>query len=271
MGVWDETWPEIWQELLLNPAAPPDLFCELYRELSTALVDPPSVELLADIVDSPTQSAKAFEAVRAVDLEGERALVSFLEASHGALEDFAGDPLSNAYFVSLSIFLDKYSLRYDLRRPCQLCPSLPGVFASLFRELQSVTGADPHLRDLMWDFESAVRDLSSDASEMKIKTCISKQMNLLEGLGSQHADVTKTTLGAICNELGTWPHTEIRDAMKSVYKFSCDYPGIRHGGTPGSNLRRIDMRDMVAVSIVLMGFVPYLTDQLPIDAGYRVL
>ena len=33
-----------------------------------------------------------------------------------------------------------------------------------------------------------------------------------------------------------------------------DYPGIRQGGSPNSVIRDIEMRDMVAVSILLAGF-----------------
>ena len=61
-------------------------------------------------------------------------------------------------------------------------------------------------------------------------------------------------------------HLELETAL---YGFASDYPGIRHGGTPTSALRTIEMRDMVAMSILLAGFTPYLTDQLNADAVYR--
>ncbi|MCK5241780.1 hypothetical protein KAR34_04940 [bacterium] len=48
--------------------------------------------------------------------------------------------------------------------------------------------------------------------------------------------------------------------MKNLYSFACDYPGIRHGGRPKNAIRTIEMRDMVAVSILLAGFSPYLSD-----------
>ena len=57
--------------------------------------------------------------------------------------------------------------------------------------------------------------------------------------------------------------------MKSLYKFSCDYPGIRHAGNPATALRPIEMRDMVAMSILLAGFAPYLSYQLDAEAVYR--
>ena len=150
-----------------------------------------------------------------------------------------------------------------------LCPTLTGVFASLVRDLRVLTSQDTHLDVLMKDFENAVRDLRHDCSDGRIKTCIQKQMNLLEAIGRQCPGVTGSTLGAICNEVGTWPHEKVKEAMKSLYGFASDYPGIRHGGTPASALRTIEMRDMVAMSILLAGFTPYLTDQFNADAVYR--
>lgn len=34
IGVWSETWREIWSKLAKHPDAPEDLFCELFRELA---------------------------------------------------------------------------------------------------------------------------------------------------------------------------------------------------------------------------------------------
>jgi hypothetical protein len=106
-------------------------------------------------------------------------------------------------------------------------------------------------------------------SDGRIKTCIQKQVNLLEAIGRGAPGVTGTTLGAICNQVGTWPHEKLKEAMKDLYSFASDYPGIRHGGTPANALRAVDMRDMVAVSILLAGFTPYLSDALDADVVYR--
>ena len=165
IGVWSETWREIWLPLIERPLAeddeclPEDIFCELYRALEPALSPRPSVENLADIIGDPVQSREAFEATTANDLAGERFLVDFFEAAHEALEDLDGDELSNRYFNLLASFIDKFSLRYDLRRPCILYPTLPEVFASLVSDLRALTNQDPHLNANMKDFEDAVREL----------------------------------------------------------------------------------------------------------------
>lgn len=269
IGVWSETWREIWLPLIDHDEIPEDIFCELYRVLAPTLRGRPSIEALADVIDNPGQSRAAFEKTSANDLAGERALVTFFEAAHSALDELVGDDLSNRYFNLLAGFIDKFSLRYDLRRPCTLCPTLPGVFASLVRDLRVLTSQDAHLDALMKEFENAIRDLRHDCSDGRIKTCIQKQVNLLEAIGRTAPGVTGTTLGAICNQIGTWPHEKLKEAMRDLYGFASDYPGIRHGGTPANALRAVDMRDMVAMSILLAGFTLYLSSGLDADVVYR--
>jgi hypothetical protein len=269
LGVWSETEREIWLPLIDLEGVPDDIFCELYRALAPALRNQPSIEALSDIIDSPAQSRQAFERTSAGDFAGERALVDFLEAAHSTLDELAGDALSNRYFSLLAGFIDKFSLRYDLRRPCTLCPTLPGVFSSLVRDLRVLTSQDGHLDALMKDFENAVRDLRHDCSDGRIKTCIQKQVNLLEAIGRAAPGVTEKTLGKICDQVGTWPHAQLKAAMQNLYGFASDYPGIRHGGTPKKALRPVDMRDLVAMSILLAGFTPYLSSGLNADIVYR--
>src|SRR5690606_17964771 len=132
-----------------------------------------------------------------------------------------------------------------LRRPCLLCPTLPGVFANLVRDLMAATRGDAHLDGLMRDFEDAICDLRTDCSDGRIRNCIQRQMNLLEGLGG--ACVGRTTeLGDICDVINTWPHATVKESLKKLYGFASNYPQIRHAGNPRSALRSIDMRDMVA-------------------------
>jgi hypothetical protein len=210
-----------------------------------------------------------FRKTKTSELRGESEVVAFLEASYEILDELGGDALANPYFVLLGGFLERFGLRYDLRRPCRLCPTLQGVFSSLVGELRELAARDAHLDSLMKDFERAVRDLSGDTSDGRIKICIQKQMNLLEALGTACPGVTETELGGICNQVGTWPHAAVRMALKNLYGFASNYPGIRHAGNPTSAIRDIDMRDMVAMSILLAGFTPYLTHQLDAEVVYK--
>ncbi|MDE0711053.1 MAG: hypothetical protein OXH60_02850 [Rhodospirillales bacterium] len=274
IGVWAETWREIWLPLIDQPldedneGLPEDIFCELYRALVPALSPRPSVEDLADIIDSPIQSREAFEAITANDLGDEPALAEFFEAAHDALEELGGDQLTNRYFNLLADFIGKFNLRYDLRRPCVLCPTLPGLFASLVSDLRALAGQDLHLDQLMREYEDALRDLRFGCTDGRIKTCIGKQFMLLEAIGALDPGVTKNTLGDMCEQLNSWPHATIKEALKKLYGFASDYPGIRHGSRAKGALRAIEMRDMVAMSILLTGFTPYLERRLSADAIY---
>jgi hypothetical protein len=268
IGVWSETWREIWLPLIDHEDVPEDIFCELYRELAKALKLPPSAQDLADIVDDSLQSRESFEKTTPDILGGERALVAFFESAHDALEEIGGDDLTNRYFNLLASFIEKFSLRYDLRRPCVLCPTLTGVFANLMRDLRIITNQDSNLSQLMRDYEDAVRDLRFGCTDGRIKTCISKQFMLLEAIGALDPGVTKNTLGDMCDQLSSWPHATIKEALKKLYGFASDYPGIRHGTKPKGVLRGIEMRDMVAMSILLTGFTPYLEHRLSADAIY---
>ncbi len=302
--VWGETWKAVWAKLLAGSDTPNELAIELFRELAAEPEppdeplppDPGAFDVNGDLVDPIalariTQYEAALEfyerrrakytealngagskqALRAVILgtTDEPSAIRLLERSFRVVEEYGGDALANRFYLLVEAFLQRFSLRYDLRRPFTLHPTLPGVFASLMRDLKTVSQNDADLEPIYHDFEEALRDLTAERSERLIKTCIQKQVNLLEALGQKCPGVTTDSLGRICDELGVWPHASVRDAMKNLYKFSCNYPGIRHAGTPANRIRAIEMKDMVAVTVLLAGFAPYLSHQLDADAIYR--
>jgi hypothetical protein len=268
IAVWEETWPNVWEDLAIHEAAPKELFQELYRELSVALKTPPTAQQLADTVEDPTLSREKFADTQSGDLISERGVITFLESTHSVLDELGGVPLSSHYFNLLSAFVEKFSLRYDLQQPCIFCPTLPGVFASLVRDLRSIAVQNAELKKRMNEFEEAVRDLRYGCSEGRIKTCISKNVMLLEGMGSVCPGVTKKTLGDMCDQLGNWPHATVREALKKLYGFTSDCSGVRHGSVKKGSHRDVDMRDMIAMCILLIGFSPYFA-QINAEAVYR--
>ena len=302
LPVWSETWRDIWSKLAKHPDAPEDLFSELYRAFTTPPVPPVApptptdfneagemlraedrqadAEYRTSLAAYARQRARyeealrdddrakpAFRAALTVLATSEKAIVAILEKSFGVINDYDVDGIRNHYFLLVAQFIEKFSLRYDLRRPFTLHPTLTGIFAGLVRELKVMTKGDAQLHQLMGDFEESIRDLKADSSANRIKTCIQKQMNLLEAIGQKCPTVTGNTLGQICEQLGTlpnavWPHDRVKDAMKDLYKFASDYPGIRHAGTAANARRDIEMRDMVAISVLLAGFTPYLSHEV---------
>ena len=261
VGVWAETWEDIWQPLTDREGVPSDVYCDLYRELTSAFAQTPSIEVLADIIDSPEQSRQALIDSVGARFASEKALVRFFEAAHDVLEDLQGDELSNTYFGLLSAFIEKYSLGYSLRRPCALSPTLPGMFSDLMCAMRRLADSNVHLAGLFRAHEEAVRDLRFGATDERIKTCINKQFMLLEALATAD-NVAGRTLGEMCDQVASWPHATIKDSLKKLYGFASDYPGIRHAGNPAGQLRGIETRDIAALSILLMGYSPYLTAAL---------
>lgn len=259
-SVWSDAWVHLWDPLIAREGIPSDIFCELYREISTSLRVPPTLEQLADVIDDPKQSESAFRAVMPGDLTSERSVVKFFEEAYTIVDDLAGSALSSIFVELLRSFIEKFSLRYHLRSPCALCPTLPGIFSALMSELKYSSEGNEHVSSMLDEFDEALRELRDEISEGRIKTVIQKQINVLEAVGASCVSVRSGQLGAMCSEVRNWPHNAVRNALSNLYGFASDYPGIRHAGKPGGAIRAIDMRDLIAVSVALAGFTPYLRD-----------
>lgn len=303
-SAWPYVWGDIWIRLYETKGTPVELFSELYAalmprpRLPAAPPEPTVFDVDGNMID-PVEIAAAEEYRVAMEvynnerLAYEKALtaepesartwlreglqttlrteadaVSALEKAFVKLNDIGGDALSNRYVNLIEAFIEKYNLRYDLRRPCSLHPTISGVFTQLVCQLKGATSSDGHLNAIMQDFEDSFRDLKSGITPARIKACISRQANLLEAIGQIAPNVTGNTLGAICDQVGTWPHDGLKESAKSIYRFSNQYPGIRHAGTPATQLREIELRDLIAVSVLLTGLTPYLTDRMSAQAIY---
>lgn len=268
LPVWPDMWRHVWKPLSDHPKAPEDLFVELFRELETIYkcrMD--AATELAAIVDDKDQSRVAFRDTKAHQLTGEISLVGFLTEAFEIVEDFGGDALANRYFLLVEKFIERFSIRYDLRRPFQLTPTLPGLFARLIVQLRNTAAEDAALQVLLNEYEEAFRDLGFGQTEGRIKTCFTKQFNLLEAIAAKHPAATQNTLGQICHELDVWPHATVREAAKKIYGFRA-YPGIGHGAGGGA-MRPIEMKDLVSLSVQMTALLPYLSDQLDANEIYK--
>lgn len=308
LSVWNETWDAIWRhiqadfedvsgdiaevtnahQLPKNVEPFEDLLSALYVEAYKAFTpglrgvrdeNSQSVEQdgnyklvgaidIGAISNDFKRAEVEFAAIKAEYFDSEYSLVQFCENAYEVIEEF-NEKLAARYRALLRLFVEKFSLRYEVRDPCELCPTLPGIFASLFRGMKTSCQLDPHLDELMSDFEEAIMDLRAKTSSGKIRTCMVKQINLLEAIAARHPDTSRNTIGAICSDLKSWPHDSLCESMKSLYKFTCDYPGIRHGGSRASQRRAIDMRDLLSVSIMLIGFAPYLSNDINAKLVYE--
>ncbi|MGE3495023.1 MAG: hypothetical protein AB7N73_10025 [Gemmatimonadales bacterium] len=272
VGVWSEAWREIWQPLTELPLSsgdpvPAEVFQDLYRELAGevrrpgALLLPPPLGVLAEILQSPVRSREALIKIGAEDIASEGELTSFFEAAFEVLEELGGDELSNRYFNLLDAFIEKYSLRYELRRPCAVCPTVPGMFSSLHRALHRLGDNDQNVAHRLRDYRESVHDLRLGLSESRIATCVSKQVMLLEAIGAS-SGLRGRDLGAFCRSLPDSPHPAVGKALGNLYGFASDFPGLRHGTPSGGMTRAVGMKDLLAASILLSGFAPYLESRL---------
>ncbi|MCP1214345.1 hypothetical protein [Acetobacter okinawensis] len=222
------------------------------------------------------------------DASSEHAIVETLEKAFTPFDDAGGDQLSNAYFVAVQTFIEKFSLRYDVRRPSYnrrmaIYPTLPGLFTKMLRDLRLSSAQDATLAALMVAFEETIRDLHDERSPRRVKQCIAAQFNLLEAMLSQHPNILAynaamenrtpkgrkvNTFGAMCDQADVWPHNKVMESAKAIYGFASDYPGIRHGGTPASQLREVDMRDLLSISVILTGLSPYLSPSMDPEKIY---
>lgn len=101
---------------------------------------------LETYVDASTDDGLARDYIRNFfdGAPSEHAIVETLEKSFKPFDDADDDQLSNAYFVAVQTFIEKFSLRYDVRRPSynrrmSIYPTLPGMFTKMLRELKAAT------------------------------------------------------------------------------------------------------------------------------------
>jgi hypothetical protein len=301
LPVWPQTWIHIWLPLNESEEAPEELFSELYREFSamprrpkeppqaTEFADDGGLSLSADIaardayrialdqfakdraaheeaLDSSGVAQMRFQVLLNTQVTDEASAMSFLDRAFVVIESFENNKLRAEYVALVRSFIDTFNLRYDLRASFVLSATLSGLFASLWSEFRGITTNDPHLRNMFEEFEDAMSDSTREPTAGRIKSCLQKQFNLTEALGQRHPGVNADTLGGICNQITSWPHATVKEALKKIYGLRSDFPGISHGGNPEAAQRELDMRDQLAISVLLIGFVPYLMHDLDMSA-----
>jgi hypothetical protein len=187
--------------------------------------------------------------------------VLFLEEAHDVIAEYEIVGFDESYQRMLQEALRKLNLRYRLDEPFTLRFLLPGSFSNLYSELHRLNVGNGHLAGLLMDFEKAFDRYARNQDATDLKTCISKASNYAEGLAS-FTRGSPGTLGAMCDQLTDWPHDRVRDALKSLYKFCSDYPGIRHAGDPAGVRRVLATRDVTLASLLLLSFSGYLSPNI---------
>lgn len=296
-SAWPYVWSEIWARLYEAKGAPVELFSELYAALmpkprppaapgepaefdeNGMATDPAYLEALAGyqaaleryrlekiaysvaLTAEPEQARIWLREGLPLTLRTETDAVRALEKAFQCIDDIGGDDLSNRYVNIVEGFLKKYSIRYDLRRPFSLHPNLPGIFSAIWAEVRALCLTDAQLESSIQEFDDAFRDLKLGANAGRLKSCFIKQFNMLEAITSRNPAVTQNVLSSMIGEVQTWPHATVRQSAEKIYAFRGAYPNMGHG-TGGGALREIELRDLVSVSIMLVGLLPYLSHEI---------
>jgi len=258
---WEYTPGDIWEPLAAHESAPPDLFNDLYDAVGDFLAFPTSDTLFEEIRNDAVKAREAFLSLKGGDFADETAVLEFLEKAYEVISDYDISGYGELFKLRLREFIRKYNLRYRLDDPFKLRFLLPGSFTNLYSELHRLNASNTHLKDLLQDFEHAFDCYARSQDPSDLKTCIAKASNYAEALASFTLGnpPTGNTLGALANTLTCWPHDKIKESLVNLYHFCCDYPGIRHAGTPAHKRRELTSIDSTLICLLLLGFAGYLS------------
>lgn len=262
---WADTWPDIWEPLGDHQDAPPDLYNELYRAAVENFRRKPTYDALSQISSDPQHALDAFRAVKTRDFKDEAAMVELFEDVHDVLQEFDVDGLVRSYVELVESFLAKFNLRYRLVHPFALRVQLPWLYADIYTELCRLNERDPHLNELMEDFEDAFDGFIRNKKRRDLTTSIAKASNYAEGIAATMSGTNSGSLGKMLDSLNVWPHKAVQDSIDKLYGFCSDYPGIRHAGNRNGRLRKLNAKDTLLVSALLMAFSGYMHQD--VDVG----
>ena len=130
-----------------------------------------------------------------------------------------------------------------------------------YGELEKLNAANSDLAELMEEFEHSFDNYVRSQKQGDLKTCIGKAAMYAEGIAGK-ATGRNGSLGDLCDILQCWPHRAVKSAVKSLYGFCSDYPGIRHGTNTAARLRNLDSRDAIFFPVLFLSLAGYVTESI---------
>lgn len=270
LDAWQFLWPEVWFALEQVADVPSDVYCDLYVELVKAFRKAPKRNAFDTVANDAALARRVLESTVAAELRGEHSIANFLENAYEVLTETGNPDLPIAYGELLGSFFEARNLRYELKEPFQIRPNIPGVFSALVTDVLTLAQSDEELTDAVSEFEHAFSALIRSQAETDMKTCIQKASMLVEAIASSCPDARGNTLADFCDSIGCWPHAAIREAVKKLYGFCSDYPGIRHRVTnKRGRIRCLEMRDSVIVPLLMLTASGYFGSNAGLMATLR--
>lgn len=256
---WENLNRKIWGSLEESVAAPYDMYIELLRYLN----DKHGFEASWEELNNPELARKKFHEFP--NPQDEATCIGILEAFYEILSQFSTE-IAQKYYSKLCQYMEWHNLRYKLTTQCKFRLSLPGLLSTQYTHLQKSISERTERNECLQELENALSKIS-DADEEK--NCIRIASNLLEGLIIDRANRSGITLADalnLCNDL--FPHNSLKECVKNIYKFSCDYPNIRHPGTPSNRIRLLKKDDALLVVALTLGLSSFISNN---DASGSIL
>lgn len=296
---WSYMWPEVWQRLAKHPGAGEEIYCEIYEAMErlpgrlaagdarpTIFRTPADEEEDLRLRNDPKEAAKFFERLSGRQFKSEVEAIRAIERVAEWLDEEYPPLVAGRFRAIIKGFVLRHGLHYRLGTSVSFRPSMAGIVCGVVGQIEEMAEGDPGFGQLVEECEQAFDDLRAGATEARVKSCITKQINLAEGIGGKHVEaagiriiqmragrqvvIDTPALSAIAQAITTWPHAELKNSLRRYYDFACDYPGIRHRGRQQNVLRPLTLRDAIASLVLTIGFASYLTDSFDHNRVYGV-
>lgn len=229
---WSLIFNDIWDALLPGPI-------DVYKELLESFYYQLGYDkiLKSEILSDPGLASEEFRQIPSTPLS-EQKCIKILAEFYNIIKELYGNELADRYSNNLKRVFEKYNLRYTILNNCRIGLSIQGVLDSmLFTLHESIKGKSIREQTIQVLEENLAKLDNTFAST---KNCISDASNVVEGAVIDKSTNGKNTLTAALDGCpkDMFAHESLNDAIKSLYKFFSDQPGVRHAGLTISNPKR---------------------------------
>lgn len=187
-------------------------------------------------------------------------IVKYLEAAYELISVEYNEKWGVLFAESVRIFVDRYNLAYKVEAPFKIIPLVTGYLSKVCEIIEREQGEHGDLPGLWKEFEVAYSQFLREGGDQK--TPLQKASNYIEALIGENRGERGKTLSAMLRkieECGGFPHkVKLKESIHNLYGFACDYPGIRHGGTPANKNRELGENDTAYLSLLFMVWAGYL-------------
>jgi hypothetical protein len=256
---WDKLNKDVWDSIEKSVSAPPDIYIELLRYMTEKHGFQASLEALND----PKLARDEFRRLPAP--LNESLCLRILEGFYEVLLHF-GSEIAQKYQVKLSQYVEEHNLRYRLTSQCKFRLTLPGLLMTQYAQLCKSINQNRERTECLTELENGLSSVNNVDGE---KNCIRIASNLLEGLILDKANASGATLTVALDRCpNLFPHNSLKECVKNVYRFSCDYPNIRHPGNPANRIRPLKKDDALLVIALTLGLSSFISNN---DASESIL